>query len=203
MTFSLYDILSKVIPGGLIFFALILVFPIPKDQLGEATSLIAVYILGYFVETIASLVERPIIFKLFGKNPAVKLLEGGKFLHISLDRKEKLNEIIERDFKEIKDDKLSLFSTFYDVVTKKDYKRVNHFLEHYILSRNILVSFFIGGIIYMSFNFNLTILIFFLVALIFLFLRTKQRNYYFAKEVISSYLHGTLKEQENVIISNN
>lgn len=199
MTFSLYDILSKVIPGGLIFFAIIAVSPILKNHLGEATSLIAVYILGYFVETIASLIERPIIFKLFGKNPAIKLLEGGKFLHIDLDRKEQLNEIIEKDFEEIKDNKLSLFSTFYDVINKKEYKRVNHFLEHYILSRNILVSSLIGGIIYLSFNFDIKMLLLFIVILIFLFLRTKQRNYYFAKEVISSYLHEAIKEQKSNI----
>ncbi len=199
MTFSLYDILSKVIPGGLILFVLIAVCPPLKTHLGEATSLVAAYILGYFVETIASLIERPLIFKLFGKNPAVKLLEGGRFLHIDLDRIEQLNEIIEKDFEEKKDDKLSLFSTFYDIVNKKEYKRVNHFLEHYILSRNILVSFLIGGITYLSFHFDLKMLALFIVVLILLFLRTKQRNYYFAKEVISSYLHEALTKEKNKI----
>ncbi len=191
MPFSVYDILSKIIPGGVLFFVLNILFI--DLELGEGTSLIAIYILGYFIDAIASLLERPVMFRLFGGNPAVKLMNGKGFLGIQLEDIETLSKIIET--KDAKNNLSRLFSMFYNTINKKDYKRINLFLEQYVLSRNMLVSCFVSGIIYMSSNVSIEGFVLFGTILGLLFLRTKQRNYYFAKEVINSYLHETKKEK--------
>ena len=189
MTVSLFDILSKLIPGGLLLFAILQSHSITKIEYNEVVVLIVIYILGYLVEAISSIIERTIIFRLFGGNPAVKMLNGEKFLQIKLSRLEKLNEVIEEKYKEYKEDKLQLFRIFHSVVSKKDYPRINHFLEQYTLSRNLLISCSIAGIYYLSSHFNWIDLSLFTMILVIIFLRIKQRNYYFTHEVINSYFY--------------
>jgi hypothetical protein len=189
MTVSLFDILSKLIPGGLLLFAITQSHAINKIEYNEVVVLIIIYILGYFLEAISSIIENPVLFRLFGGNPAVNLLNGRKFLEIGIGRLDKINEIVEEKYKEHKEDKLRLFLIFHSVVSKKEYPRINHFLEQYTLSRNMFVSCLIAGFYYLNCHFTWIGVAVFLLMLAIIFTRTKQRNYYFTKEVINSYLY--------------
>jgi len=195
MTVSLFDILSKIIPGGLMFFVISHALNF-KTELNEIIVLILVYILGFFIEAIASLIERPVIFRLFRGNPAERLLNGKKYMDIKISRLEKLNEIVNSKFNKYKEDKLRLFLIFHSIVSKKDFKRVNHFMEQYILSRNMLVSCFLSGILFLIFQFGWIQLVISVFLLILIFIRSKQRNYYFVKEVINSFLYQELNKEE-------
>lgn len=186
---SLFDILGKVIPGGLIYFTINHCLIAEKVELSQIILLIIVYILGYLIETVASIFERPIIFKLFGGNPAIRLLNGKSFLDIQIGRLEELNDHVYEKFQKYKDNKIKQFLIFHSIVSKKGYKRVNNFLEQYVFSRNILISYFISGIIYISCHTSWQIITIYIIFLLFFFVRCKQRNYYFAKEVINSYLY--------------
>ena len=189
MNISLFDILAKLIPGGLLFFFIIHSAPNVKIESNQVVGLIIIYVLGYFIEAISSHLERPLIFRLFGGNPAVKLLNGQGYNSIKISRIERLNEIITTKFEQYSDNKLKLFRIFHSIVSKKGYKRVNTFSEQYFLSRNLFVSSFISGILFLIFHFGWIELILFIIILLLAFFRTKQRNYYFVKEVINSYIH--------------
>ena len=79
MKVSLYDIISKIIPGGLLFMSLYLCFEQELKDLSGVIQLIVIYFLGFLIEIVASLSERKILFPSFGDNPAKMLLENHSF----------------------------------------------------------------------------------------------------------------------------
>ena len=192
---SLFDILGKIIPGGLIYFTINHCLLDEKVEMSQIVLLIVIYILGYLIETVASIFERPILFRLFGVNPALQLLNGKKFLDIQIGRLDELNSHISERFEKYKENKIKLFLIFHSIVSKKGYKRVNNFLEQYVFSRNILISYLIGGLMFVYCHNQWQVIVLFIIFLLFFFVRCKQRNYYFAKEVINSYLYLINNEQ--------
>ncbi|MBL0082194.1 MAG: hypothetical protein IPP37_07060 [Saprospiraceae bacterium] len=80
-------------------------------EYNEIVLLIIIYLLGYLIEAVSSIVETPILFRLFGKNPAENLLDGKKCFGIGISR-EGINEIFTNVDNQLKEDKLELFFIF-------------------------------------------------------------------------------------------
>ena len=75
MTFSIYDVLSKLLPGGIIYALLVLGQLVPKsDRLTDTLALVLMYLIGYFIDATASLFE-PLLHKLMGGKPSARLLQ--------------------------------------------------------------------------------------------------------------------------------
>ncbi|MFP4019802.1 MAG: hypothetical protein ACLFUH_11200 [Bacteroidales bacterium] len=190
MNLKVYDILSKLIPGGIIYAILFYLFEENLPDFPGILLIIIIYILGVITEIIASISERSLLFPTFGGNPAIKLLEGKRFLQVKLYNINEYNNTFKKAFPDIYNDKKTLFNIIYREVNKnrEEFPRITDFLETYVFMRNLLISILITGIIYISFQFSILLFTIFLVASFLVWLRTKQRNFYFCKEVIDSYL---------------
>lgn len=197
MTLSLFDILSKIIPGGLLFFTIVQSNSIQNFENNEVVILIVIYIIGYLIEAISSLIESPVIFRFFGVNPAVNLLNGKRCFGIGISEDE-ISEILTHTNSKIIENKLELFYYIHSLISKKNYPRINQFLEQYTMSRNILVSSIISSNYFLLKHFSSLSLIICISLIIIIFIRTKQRNYYFAKEVITTYMYGEIGKDRSL-----
>jgi hypothetical protein len=188
MKLSLYDILAKLIPGGLVVSALFIEFSAKGTDYASLEIILFGFAMGYVVDALASFAERPLLFPTFGGSSGSVLLSGKAFMHIKIRQIEVLNQFLETRFPNLFEDKAALFSVIHRDVQKDQNPRIASFQENYIFSRNIFFAVPIAfGILCVS---NFTILLLIVTALLFpvLWLRTKQRSYYFTKEVINSFV---------------
>lgn len=80
----------------------------------------------------------------------------------------------------------------HSLVSKKGYKRLEDFHASYIFSRNILTSLLLSGFMYIAYRPSWTSLFVISTIVFFTWLRAKQRNYYFVKEVINTFIYEKL-----------
>jgi len=75
MKFKLYDILSQLVPGFLIYLSILHILDRPFDNKLIVPATVIAYIIGYFVNTISSWLED--LYNLtWGGKPSDQLLEG-------------------------------------------------------------------------------------------------------------------------------
>ena len=194
MNFRIYDLISKLIPGGVLYIALFYSGLTTQLDKSQVLVLVAMFVLGYLNETIASLLERAVLFRLFKGNPAEKLLDGKKFIHIKLFDMEEVNKIIDKEMPSKRNDLIACFLTMQAKVNKGKDTRIESFQTDYAFARNILIAIFLENIIYIFKDFEYQSITFWLycfinIAVLYIsFLRCKQRNYYYCKEVIEVFV---------------
>ncbi len=193
MEFKAYDILSSLLPGYLLLWVVLKVFGVSFDN-----NLIIVYtafafLLGYIINTLSSWLEDFYYYTWNGK-PSSNLLNGKgiwkvKFYHYA---KAKLLLIADAQNPTATNDEL--FSIAMRHANGEKDSRVDDFNAIYSFSRALLTSSVIGTITLLIENYNdWRYYIILLPTTFILWLRCKQRGYYYAKEVLNVYLK--IKEQ--------
>ena len=189
---SLYDILSKVIPGSLFFFLAGVYHWTLHEKIPDVLALFLIYLIGYLIDSCSTIFERVFLFRLFGGTPSTLILEGKSFTNIGIDDFFKVDEYIKTKFADSYVNKQVCFRKMYSIVNKTDVPRVKAFLDAYVFSRNILVSYIIA-IAFFLFNYysylNLTVAVFIAVLI---WYNSKVRAWYFAKEVVDCFIRDNV-----------
>lgn len=187
-TVSLYDILSKVIPGALCFFLTGAYSWAIHQKVSDVLSLFIIYLIGYVADTLAGMLERPLLFKTFTGTPSRRLLENRSFAHIKLHQLPLLDAFITEHYPDLASNKDACFQKIYSEVNKTDVPRVSSFLQAYIFSRNIFFAFMFSAPVYLWRSFSWGLLIAAAALATLFWLNSKYRAYYFSKEVIESFI---------------
>ncbi len=196
MNFDFYDVFSKVVPGGLLTFVLIICgYFTPTDKIPELAYLFFAYIVGFLIDALAAKRQTmDFIWFLFKGKTSNVLLSGGKFYGNEYKFLTELKLRLGDDWKA--DNLPKTFDFIYRKVLALDAKRVQGFNNHWISTRNLLISLVLSAIPIGFCIWNgqktwlsallLTSILAFSVWII--FDRAKGRQYYFVKEVLDSYL---------------
>lgn len=187
MKFKLYDILSSLIPGFLVLLVILefLNMSFDKDMTVPYTAI--AFLLGFMVNTISSWLEDIYFFSWNGK-PSDCLLDGKDIWKVKFYQNQKVKELLKAETTKSNPSNDELFSIAILYANQKD-SRVEDFNSAYAFSRSLLTSVFIGGIFILIKNYNDWKLYFIIIPTIFmLWLRCKQRAYYYSREVLNVYL---------------
>lgn len=187
MNFKAYDILSSLVPGFLALLALLNVLGLKFDKdLVIAYTAIA-FLLGYLMNTISSWLEDFYFFTWRGK-PSNKLLDGKDIWKVRFYSSGKARLLLTTDTSNpsATNDELFSFAMRY---TNGQNSRVDDFNSLYAFSRSLLTTVFIGAVIlitthYKDWRYYATLI----PSVIIVWLRCKQRAYYYAREVLNVYL---------------
>ncbi|HEY5367416.1 MAG TPA: hypothetical protein VIJ75_00365 [Hanamia sp.] len=186
MTFKAYDILSSLVPGFLLLIAGLNTFGIyfDKDLIVPYTAV--AFLLGFLNNTISSWLE-DLYFWTWGGKPSNKLLDGKSVWKVPFYHSAKTKNLLIADCPNQSPSNDELFS----IAMRKSngQERVDNFNAMYAFSRALLTTVLIATIFLLITHYTewqyyaLTIPVF-----IVLWLRTKQRGYYYAREVLNTYL---------------
>lgn len=188
MKFKFYDILSHLIPGFIIYLVYLdysgEVFD--KDFVVPATAI--AFVLGYFVNTISSWLEDFYYWTWRGK-PSTRLLDGKDIWKVRFYEHEKVKKLLKTESSKRNISNDALFGIAMRYATPEVNSRVADFNANYAFSRVILTTILIAsGFVVYSYYDSYKIY-FCIIPLIFIaWYRSKQRAYYYAKEVLNTYL---------------
>lgn len=197
MNFKIYDILSTLIPGFVIYLTILKALCINWSSIPEIPSIAIAFVLGYINNTLSSWFEQ-ILFISWGGKPSDRLLDGKGIWKVSFYEAEKVKQQLTTESSKLNSTNDELFHIAMRNVNIDDNIRVHNFNESYAFSRSIFFSVLIlfFSSIFMFWN-NILLMASFFLVLIICWLRSKQRAYYFAREVLNNYLQ--LKITKEVI----
>ena len=193
MSFKYYDLLSKLIVGMVVFYAICFSF-LPNLELSEWVVIPAGYIVGYFLDAFSSFIEPFLYITICGK-PSDKLLTpipGQKWTGIKKVRffhAEDAIKALREDTKDNDADTRKMFGYAMRMVNANKDCRVPDFNGHYALSRviytTVIIAIVVVEIKYYSVWYSWPISF---GALLLAWNRFKERGYYYAREVLNEYL---------------
>lgn len=183
-----YEILSHLIPGYIIYAVLWKLYPEVNFDYDALPSLGIAFVLGYFANTLSSLLE-PLYFVVWGGKPSTQLLKGKKMSKIILPNREgiknKLNSI------DVTDESLSdddLFNLAVPIAHTSENSRLGDFNSAYVLSRAVLTCvIFLGLLAIINYYKNWEVYLSVIVLVMLTGYRAKQRGFYYAKEVLNTF----------------
>jgi len=187
MSFKTYDILSSLIPGFLLLLVLIPFFNLSfdKDLIVPYTAF--AFLFGFLVNTISSWLEG-IYYLTWNGKPSDCLLNGKDIWKVRFYQSQKVIELLKAETTKPNPSNDELFSIAIQSVNQKD-SRIEDFNSMYAFSRSLLTSVLIGGVFLIVRNYcDFKMYLMILPTLLILWLRCKQRGYYYAREVLSVYL---------------
>lgn len=205
--FSLYETLGVLVPGTLLIYSLLILFPDLKAVVATSNSAInagafaAVAIFaGQMVQALASFSE-PLLFKLWGGRPSEQALHKGLGLRYlpqpSATRlRNKLSAAVNRPDSQAQD----LFLYAMRRASTAAASRVETFNAQFAYHRSlvtlgvlllalVLISRWRGALSLISRGMFWTCLIGDLMVLVVLFIRTRQRAFYYVREVLFTAEH--------------
>ncbi|MFZ2864280.1 MAG: hypothetical protein WA440_05965 [Ignavibacteriaceae bacterium] len=193
MKFSIYDILSNLIPGFLILFSLFFLLDDSLKDLDLATVLFLAYIVGYLNNTLSSWCEE-LFYLSWGGKPSDQLIEGKSIWKVKFYENKKAKEYLIKEANTESPSNDNLFQIALRYASSNE--KVKDFNSNYALSRNLIISF-ISSIALMNIKywFSYGILITSIILVLIIWLRAKQRGFYFAREVLTVYIG--IKDKEN------
>ncbi len=186
MTFKAYDILASLIPGflGILVLLQILNLDFDKDFVVGYTAL--GFLLGYVINTLGSWLE-DFYFLTWGGKPSTKLLKGKGIWKVKFYESAKVNSLLIADASRPNAAPDELFSIAMRSANGE--ARVDDFNAQYAFSRSLLTVVLIGTILMLWKNYDsVTYYFLFLPILFVTWLRCKQRGYYYAREVLNTYI---------------
>ncbi len=192
MKLSIYDILAKIIPGGIVLASVVFLSEELTLELPASAGIIFAFAIGYFIDAISSFSERPVLFRSFGGNASKKLLRGEGFMHIRIQKVSNLAAFLKNKYPQL--DEIGCFSVMHREIDKVGNLRISSMQESYIFARNIFFTVPISACIYLYGNFSWQGLVLAVGLLIVAWIRAKQRNYYFVKEIINTYMVKNMEE---------
>lgn len=193
MNFKYYDLLSNLIVGVVAVFALWkLVFP--EVEISDWLILPMGYVLGYFLDAVASMIE-PVLFKTICGKPSDRLLTpvpGKDWTGINKVRfyfPQKAIDLLRKDTGDENATTDKMFGCAKGMVSANSDGRVPDFRGHYALARVVLTTALIAVTLVEIKYYNVWYSWF--ISLLVLFLswnRYRERGYYYAREVLNEYL---------------
>lgn len=194
MRFSIYDILSNLIPGFLILVSIYVFMDHPLGEIDITVSLVIAYLIGYINNTLSSWSEDTFNWTWGGK-PSNMLLNGKDIWKVRFYDNKKVREMLERESTDQNKDIDSLFQIAMRYAHPSSNDRVKDFNSNYALSRNLIISVLISAILLnIKYWFSIAAFAISLLVFIIVWLRAKQRGYYYAREVLNTYLN--IKEKQ-------
>jgi len=188
MNFKLYDIFSQLIPGFIVYITYLKINHETFDSGFIVPATVIAFIIGYFVNTLASWVES-IYFFTWGGKPSNQLLEGRSIWKVKFHELEKTKKMLIEEFGEEDPTNEQLFSIAMRYATPEVSVRVADFNANYAFSRVILTTMIIISIALIWANYLNPLIYVITIPIVFIaWLRSKQRGFYFAKEVLKTYL---------------
>ena len=187
MQFKAYDILSSLIPGFLVLLVVLKIANMGFDKdLAIAYTAVA-FLLGYLVNTLASWMEDIYYFSWGGK-PSSRLLDGKDIWKVKFYTTTEVKELLKSETSNPNPKNDELFGIAMRYANGEKDTRIDDFNASFAFSRALLTCAIICTILLLlKFPCNLTYYSS-LIAVIVIWLRCKQRGYYYAKEVLNVYL---------------
>ena len=188
MNFKLYDILSQLIPGFILYATYLHVDHQSFDSSFIVPATAISFVVGYFVNTLASLLE-PFYYFTWGGKPSNQILEGKNIWKVKFHELDKTRKYLVEEFDEVEATNDQLFSLAIRYATPEVSVRVADFNSNYVFSRVILTTMLIVSGLLIWANYSNPSIYLVTIPIIFMaWLRSKQRGFYFAKEVLKTYL---------------
>lgn len=188
MNFKAYDILSSLIPGFLVLLVLLKAFGLSYDKDYIIAYTAIAFLVGYVMNTLSSWLEGFYYFTWGGK-PSNNLLEGKGIWKVIFYEHEKTKDLLIQESQKPTPSNDYLFSIAMRYANGKKDTRVDDFNANYAFARVLLTTSFVITISLIIINYNdwryYVILIPILVTI---WLRCKQRAYYYVREVLNEYL---------------
>lgn len=196
MNFKNYDILSNLILGYILLMALLPMLGISFEWKASIAYLAIAYVIGYMINAIGSWIEGLYYITIGGK--------PSDFFLTPLDKRKKCHghskikfyhtdEVIRMIKDELNEENAStgkMFSLAMRYSNSDESTRVPDFNAQYAFARSLLTTMIIlTPIILIQFHFALKAW-FILLPLFISWYRYKDRAYYYAREVLSAYLHN-------------
>lgn len=207
--YSYYDFIAHLVPGTLMLVVLMILPPllglrIPinlPETAGVGVSLALAYALGQMTSAIASLLE-PVYEFLWGGKPSVRVLSGASETFNPARRKRIVQALKEHSGVATEDDKSyrQMFGSAMALVNKGELGRAESFNASYAFHRSLLTSALLGTILLVSVSLAIAggvvvapedvyrglvfLVLLGTLACIIEFFRTKQRSYYYVREVL-------------------
>lgn len=212
MEFRIQDVLKNLLPG-LLFCIITLYLCQPKSlNIFEAHTpalikdlssiffvvfMATIYITGYFIDAISSIIERKVLYK-FLKQPSYYLLNDLKPLNKLAKRQEIIDNLcvksnttaLPKIKKEVAADLFRLANELKDGNPLTSLvNKIGEFYNAYVFSRNVMVSIFMSVLVCMYYNLfhehNNSQHIFWplVVALVLSYLRWRSRGFYYSRQV--------------------
>lgn len=188
MNFKLYDIFSQLIPGFILYATYLHVDHQSFDSSFIVPATAISFVVGYFVNTLASWLE-PFYYFTWGGKPSNQILQGKSIWKVKFNELDKTRKYLVEEFGEAEATNDQLFSLANRYATPEVSARVADFNANYAFSRVILTTMLIvsGLLIWANYS-NPSIYLVTLPIIFMAWLRSKQRGFYFAKEVLKTYL---------------
>lgn len=188
MNFKFYDVLSHLIPGILVLMSYLVFAGQKFDNDLALPFTAAAFVIGYFVNTLASWLEDFYYFTWGGK-PSNKLLDGKDIWKIRFYEHAKAKTHLQDDFGSSLASNDALFSIAMRHANQDKNSRVADFNANYAFSRVILTSVLISvGILSFQYYNTSQFYCISIPSILISWYRCKQRGYYYAKEVLQTYL---------------
>lgn len=187
MTFKAYDIFSSLVPGFLLMIGLQNFFEIAydKDYLVAYTAL--AFLFGYIANTLGSWLEGFFFWTWEGK-PSSNLIAGKGIWKIKIYNSVALEHFLKGKTTTQNPSSDELFSIAMRYANGEKDTRIDDFNAMYAFARTMLTTVTIAGILILIKNWddwNYYAIV--IPTIIVLWLRCKQRGYYYAKEVLNVY----------------
>jgi len=145
--------------------------------------------LGYFVNTIGSWLENFYRFFYKGK-PSVNLLKGKDIPKVKFYRSKEVREQLKNECKDENPSKEKLFSIAMSYANQSDNSRVSDFNACYALSRSFLtVLLIIFILLVVKLYISAWVYIIMIPLILISWKRLMERDYYYAREVLFTYLN--------------
>lgn len=188
MNFKAYDILSSLIPGFILLLVLINFLGINynKDYVVPYTAI--AFVIGFIINTISSWLE-DFYFFTWGGKPSTNLLSGKSIWKVKFYEFKKAKELLEKECSIQNPSNEQLFSVAMRNVNGGKENRIEDFNSSYAFSRVLLTTALVATVFLLFKNYSdwkyYSIC---LPSLFAIWLRCKQRGYYYAREVLNEYL---------------
>ena len=187
MKFKSYDILSSLIAGFLIIVPCMQLLNIEYNSKLLVFYSALAYFIGYINNAISSWLE-PIYYWTWLGKPSSRLLEGKSTCKVKLYEYKSIKQSLLEEAKDAGATNDKLFGIAMRKTSDSKNSRIQDFNETYAFSRSILTTSIIGGI-FVLIN-NPSNILYYLCAFILIIIvwqRSKERGYYYAKEVLNQY----------------
>ncbi len=187
MNFKAYDILSSLVPGFLLLIVLLNFFEISYNNSHVVAYTAVAFLLGYLMNAISSWAE-DIYYWSWGGKPSSKLLEGKSIWKVKFYHGSHARNLLQQETTASSN---SSSDELFTIAMRhaNGNARVDDFNSMYAFARVLLTTVIVAGLFFVMRNYtDWRYYFIFVLALVIVWLRCKQRAYYYAREVLNVYL---------------
>lgn len=187
MNFKYYDLLSHLVPGYLIYQVLVnTIDKIPDLQILPEIAI--AFILGFIVNALSSWIE-DFIYWTWGGKPSNKLLKGQGTYKVKFHEFEKAYTSLKEESGENNPKTEKLFEIAMKYALLSNNKKIDDLNASYAFSRVLLTcTLTISILIFYNYYTNYLSYCILIPLIVIVWLRAKDKGYYYAKEVLITYL---------------